>query len=460
MEVRFDPVPDGTVLGVTAAIAALSTVAFGLGPALRLSRRDLVTDLKDLGEDRSVSRRFFTVRNLMVVGQVSLSLALLVAAGIFTKTAMGAAAANPGYAYEGLVLASLDPAMAGMPDTQGKATYRAVLARVRALPGVTSAGLASTVPFGDVQEGRRVERIGAGATTDPARARTFRIITAGHFESLGLTMVRGREFTTVEEASSEGPSVCIIDEVLARQVFGAEDPIGQFLRTRLEEGEAASPENEPMLVVGVAPPIREELLENVRESHVYVPFGRHYRSAMHLHARLAPGGDEAAAAVTIRQAVAGLDPRLPILAVTPMQSFHDRSLELWALQTGGRLFATLGVLALTLAVVGVYGVKAYMASQRRREIGIRMALGASRADVLGLLFRDGATLTVAGLAVGVPLSAAVSMAFAAVFVEVGGIDPVVIGLAAAVLAVSALAASAVPAWRAARMPPLTALRTE
>jgi cell division protein FtsX len=213
-----------------------------------------------------------------------------------------------------------------------------------------------------------------------------------------------------------------------------------------------------MQVVGIAPPMREELLDRAPVSHIYVPFGRNYRSAMHVHARLAPGADEPASLGLLRQAIRDVDPRLPILAVTPMQDFHDRSLELWALTTGGRLFATLGLLALTLAVVGVYGVKAYMASQRRREIGIRMALGASRQDVLRLLFRDGVTLTAAGVLVGVPLAVVVSLAFASVFVEVGGIDPMVIGAATAVLGAAALAASAVPAWRAARAEPLSALR--
>src|SRR5690606_14909718 len=131
----------------TAGFAMLSTIAFGLGPALKLSRRDLVTDLKDLGEDRSPSGRWFGARNVMVVGQVALSLALLVAAGIFAREALAAASSDPGYRYDQLVLASLDPSLAGASDAQGREKYRAVLDRVRALPGVAAAGMASTVPF-------------------------------------------------------------------------------------------------------------------------------------------------------------------------------------------------------------------------------------------------------------------------------------------------------------------------
>jgi hypothetical protein len=254
--------------------------------------------------------------------------------------------------------------------------------------------------------------------------------------------------------------VCVIDEAMARRLFGAEDPIGQVIRIRRDTTDPNVAPLAPMQVVGIAPPIREELLDRAPTTHVYVPFGRHYRAAMHVHIRHAPALATTAVLDAVRREVRTVDPGLPVLALTPMQSFHDRSLELWALNAGGQLFSSLGLLALTLAVVGVYGVKSYVVSQRTREIGIRMAMGATNADVLRLLLRDGLTLTGAGLAVGVPLAVLVSIAFSKVFVGLGGTDLLVMGVATGVLAVAAVAASAIPAWRATRIAPLTALRTE
>lgn len=460
LTVTLNPRPDAAVLIATVAFAALGTIVFGLGPALKLSRRDLVTDLKDLGTPRMSAGRRFGVRNLMVIGQVALSLALLTAGGIFARTAMSASAADPGYSYEGLLLASLDPSLAAMNEAQGRAVYARVLDRVRAIPGVESGGLSSSVPFGDVHEGAQLERVAVKVDADAGHARESRIIGADYFSALGLKMIRGRGFTYTEETSPDAPPVAIIDEIVARRLFAGEDPIGQMIRLAVRSGDAPGQRNDPMQIVGIAPPIREELLDRAPAGHLYRPFGGQYRANMHLHVKLARGMDEAAALETLRHAIASVDPRLPVLALSTMQTFHSRSLELWMLTTGGRLFASLGLLALTLAVVGVYGVKSYVVSQRTREIGIRMALGASRGDVLRLVLRDGLFLAGTGVAIGLPLAALVSIAFTKVFVEVGGFDPLVVSVATVLLAASAAVASAIPARRATKVAPLTALRTE
>jgi putative ABC transport system permease protein len=208
----------------------------------------------------------------------------------------------------------------------------------------------------------------------------------------------------------------------------------------------------------MAPPMREDLLDRAPVPHVYVPFGRQYRAGMHLEVRLEQGADEAAGIEAVRAAIRATEPRLPVIALSTMQAFHDKGLELWALETGAQLFTALGALALLVAVVGVYGVKSYVVSQRTREIGIRMALGASARDVVGLVLRDGFFLTGAGVALGVPLAVLVSFALAAVFVDVGGFDGLVVSVATIALAVAATIASAVPARRAARIEPLRALQ--
>jgi predicted permease len=457
LNVVFSSRPDGAVLLATIAFAALSTIAFGLGPALRLSRRDLVADLKDRSGEGAATGRRFGARNLMVIGQVALSLAMLTAAGIFAKTALGASERTPGHAYEGLLLASLDGGLGGYAEARGRNAYAAVLNRVRAQPGVLGATMASTMPYGDTQEGRRMERVG-GEKAEPARARTYRIIGSDYFSSLGLRMIRGREFTAAEEASDSAPRVAIVDEAMAKALFPGEDPIGQMIRVAQEPGDPESARGEPMQIVGIAPGLRTELLEPAPQSHVYVPFGRNYRAGRFLIVRAAARGDDVAATDALRTAIRSADARIPILSLSTMQAFHDSGIELWALKTGARMFSMLGLVALMLAVVGVYGVKSFVVSLRTREIGIRMALGANSRDVLGMILRDGFFLTGSGLAVGIPLAILVSMLFATVFVEIGGLDVGVLIIATLVLAAAATIASAVPARRATRVQPLRALQ--
>jgi predicted permease len=331
---------------------------------------------------------------------------------------------------------------------------------VRALPGVEAVGLNSTVPFGDMQEGRPVERVGGapveGANPEP----TFRIVTADYFAALGLPLLRGREFTRQEEEFANAPGVAIIDEALARRLFGGDDPLGQTIRLK-PRPDAGEPQlTVPLQVVGIAPPIREDLMDRAPDAHVYVPAGRFYRANMHLHARVGAAASETALLTAIRREIRAVDSRLPVLALTTMRGFHDNSLQLWVVNAGGRMFTALGLLALTLAVVGVYGVKSYVVSQRTREIGIRMALGADRRDVLRLLLADGAKLTLAGLAVGLPLAALIAFALTKVLRDVTPFDPVIFAAAPLVLGAAALLASFVPARRAAHVEPLKALRTE
>jgi hypothetical protein len=284
------------------------------------------------------------------------------------------------------------------------------------------------------------------------------VVGADYFRTLGLRMVRGREFTEAEETDAAAPRVAIVDQAFARQAFGDEDPIGQMIRIAADPDEGNRTPAEPLQIIGIAPPIREELLDKAPPSHVYAPSGRFYRAGMHVLVRFAGPIDEVKAADLLRHEIRAADMRLPVLTLSTLQAFHDHGIELWALKTGARLFAALGVLAMLLAVVGVYGVKAYVVAQRTREIGIRMALGASARDVLGLVLRDGAFLTGAGVALGIPLALLVSMLFTTVFVEIGGIDVTVLTFATVALATSATIASAVPARRATKVQPLRALQ--
>jgi hypothetical protein len=320
----------------------------------------------------------------------------------------------------------------------------------------------STVPFGDFHEGMPVEPIGTSVNM-PRRAPTYRIIGADYFRALGLGMMRGREFTPQEEESTTAPRVAIVDEMLARQLFPDRDPVGQMIKLVRRDNEAASGnDGEPMEIVGIAPPLRDTLFEQSASPHLYVPSGRHYRANLYVHVRTRDAGAAAEATVlaAIRRELTNLDARLPVLDLMSMRRFHDRSLELWVVRAGGGLVISLGSVALLLAVVGVYGVKSYVVSQRTREIGIRVAVGARPGDVLWMVLREGLALAGVGIAIGLVLAAAIGLALSRLLYQVSPLDPVVFALAPATLAAAAALASWLPARRATRVAPVTALRTE
>jgi predicted permease len=465
LTLTFEPEPDINVLFATTLMTALATVLFGVGPALRASRVDVVDDLKGSGavSTRTPGSRRLSARNVLVVSQVALSLALLCTGGLFARGALAAAAADPGFSYERLLLANVDPAMAGYDATRGRALHRAVIERVRSIPGVEAGAFVSTVPFGEFHEGMPVEPVGGSAVNLPRRSPTYRIIGADYFRALGLGMVRGREFTQQEEESASAPRVAIVDELLARSVFPDQDPLGQMIRVVRRDREAGSGnDGEPMEIVGVAPPIRDTLFERSIAPHVYVPTGRHYRASLYVHVRTrdAAAGAEANVLAAIRRELTNLDARLPVLDLMSMRRFHDRSLELWVVRAGGGLVISLGAVALLLAVAGVYGVKSYVVSQRTREIGIRVAVGARPGDVLWMVLREGLMLAGVGIAIGLALAAIIGLALSRLLYQVSPLDPVVFVLAPALLAAAAAIASWLPARRATRVAPVTALRME
>ena len=455
MAIQFDSRPDAIVLLVTCLFAVVATVLFGLGPALRLSRVDLVSDLKELGADGAgLFGRRFSGRNILVVGQIALSLTLLATGGLFARATLNATATTPGFSYGQQLLVTIDPSLARYDEARGRAAHARALELIRALPGVADAAMASTVPFGEFHEGKSVERVGGHGTPSSA----YRIIGAGYFRTLGLPMARGREFTRSEEESPNAPRVAIIDEALGRRLFGDEDPLGQLVRFAPSPDLQGADDPRPLEIVGVAGPIRDELFARTATPTIYVPFGANYQAMVNIHARVTRPGSEAVVLDAIRRRLREADPRLPITKATTMRAFHDRSIQLWAVRAGGRIFVLFGVLALLLAVVGLYGVKSYLVSQRTREIGVRMALGAEPGDVMRMVLKEGAALAGVGIAIGLPLAALLARVLASVLYDVRPLDPVVFTAAPLLLGTAAMIATWLPARRATRVTPVTALR--
>ncbi|HXW06038.1 MAG TPA: ABC transporter permease [Vicinamibacterales bacterium] len=459
--VTFQATPDLRVLAATLGFAVLSTVVAGLGPAWRVTRPDVLPDLKEQPADHGAGRRF-SMRNALVVGQVALSLALLTAAGLFMRGAVKAAVADPGFPLEGGVIAAVDPALGGYDELRSRHAFRNILHRVRTTPGVQSASLASSVPFGEFRSGRLVQKAGTPPAPEGQRElgvdATYTVIGADYFDAMRLPVLRGRGFTAEEEDSAGGPPTAVIDQPLARQLFGPEEPLGQ----RIQFGRGDAAKKIEYEIVGVVAGVRQDLFDRTPTPHVYVAFGTNYRGSMNLHVRI-PGASETAEIAmlgTLRQIIRDVDAGVPVMSLKTLRQHRDGSIPLWAVNTGARLFTVFGLVALVLAVIGVYGVKSYVVSRRTREIGIRMALGATSRDVLQLVLREGVALTAVGIALGLLLAWAVAQGISGMLYEVSALDPVVFATAPLLLTASALAATYLPARRAAHVTPVTALRSE
>jgi hypothetical protein len=283
---------------------------------------------------------------------------------------------------------------------------------------------------------------------------TFDVIGSAYFDTLGLRMLRGREFTQAEEQTDAGPAVAIVDVQLARQLFGDADPVGRSVLWRVRQAETPL----AYAIVGVAPALRHDLFEAMPKPHLYLPYGSRVTTEMYLHVRTA--GSETALLATLRRELAEVDPNLPIVFAKTMTGLRDTSISSWSVRAAATMFGAFGALALLLAAVGVYGLKAYDVSRRTREIGIRMALGATAADVRRLLMAEGARTAAIGLAIGGLLALGIGRLASRFLFQVSPFDPVVLAAAAAVLGGSAMLASYVPAQRATRVAPVDALRTE
>ena len=458
----LDLTPDTTVLVATMMFCSLATVAFGLWPALRLSRPDLLSSLRDRsGEIGGRIAGRITVRDALVTAQLALSLALLVVSGLFVRGAAAGASATPGFDVGPLAIAEIDSALGGYGAAQGREAHRAVLEKLRSTPGIASVAEASALPFGNYSSGTAVQRGGPRLKNeDPdAAGKLLRVqsytVTADYFTTLGLRMVQGREFTAAEEASVGGTIPVIIDVTLAERLFANENPVGQFLQYGADSGTADS---KPMVIVGLAPAVKHGLLTNRPEGHVYVPSGAADWTRMFVYARAAAPQTGDTIARSVREQLRAADANLAVTFVKNFRAHHEGSPKMWILRAAAKMFLTLGLAGTFVAVLGLYGVRSYLVSRRTREFGVRMAIGASPADVLRLVVRESLAITVVGLTIGLGLAMLLGWGLRAAIYQISPLDPVTLGGATGILAIASLAASIIPARRAAHVLPMTALR--
>jgi putative ABC transport system permease protein len=464
VSIALQPSPDVRVVAATVIFAALATVAFGLWPALRLSRTDTVRALNDQAGGLGGARRWFSTGNLLVTAQMALSLALLIVSALFVRAAQLGAQANPGFALDRTVHAEIDPSLAGMNEAAGRDVHRRLLERMRALPGVEAVSSASVIPFGDVSITRRVQADGPrlrgnepGANEKLVGAQYY-IVGADYFRTLGIELIGGREFGPVEELPSKGVVSAIIDEPLARRLFPNENPVGRRLQFVADDNDVGS--DRAVQIVGLVKGTRHDLFEREPEPHLYLPSGQAYVSTMHLHIRAAQGTSPQSLVDTVRREIRAIAPTLPLFTVGTLEAHRDGSIALWFLRTAARIFVMLGAAAAFLAIVGLYGVKSYIVSRRTREFGIRQALGASPTRIVRQVFREGFALTLAGLGLGLGLGALLGRVLATVLYQVSPFDPISLAAASGLLVAAATIAAWVPARRAGRIEPMVAMRTE
>jgi len=468
LDIVWSSGPNLAILAATFGFCLLGTLMFALGPALKISRTALVSDLKEHAGEDVVRRRWkFLPRHPLVVVQIAFSLALLTAAALFVRGAGKAASVDSGLKPGPSYLLEVDASLAGYEPKRAQGLYRNLNARLAALPGVEHVSISATVPFGITSSEKNVQRAGINPGPD-ARPRTaaeglafkaaWNSVGANYFSTVGLPVLRGRAFTEAE-ATQPGPSVAIIDEPLAKKLWPDGDALGQ----RVQYAGEKEHQDETIEIIGIVPVTRHDLFANEEpDGSIYVPFARGFQSDVSFFVRfrsLAPG-TEAITADSLRRAVRDIDPSLPIISLQTFAQYLDSNLDLWLVRAGAAMFSVFGGLALGLAVIGLYGVKAYSVARRTREIGIRMALGAQPGMVLRLIMREGSVMLLSGLALGLLLAAATGKILSGILFEVGAFDPPAFASAFTVLAAATLLATWLPARRATRINPMVALRTE
>ena len=459
--------PDFAILFVTFLFCLLATMLFSLGPALKATKADLVNDLKQqVGEPARIGRfsRFFAPRHISVMAQIALSLMLLFAAGLFFRGALKAAGLNPGFNPNGDLIAEFDFSLIKKDTAECRRLIFAMVDRARQLPGVVASGTGTMLPYADFTNTRRVIRMKDAMpndpkASDPSVGTLFTAISTGYFDALGVKLLRGREFTQAECENKDGRRVGIIDEELAKKLFPNEDPIGQHIRYTQPPKSGAPNDVE---IIGLVSRHLHAIQSDSLLARVFVPLAQNYDGQTFLHVRLNTQDRNAVLAMipTLRQALHEIDPDLPVLQMIPYPDLMQKSPNLWIVKLGAMLFGAFGCIALLLAVVGVYGVKAYAVACRTREIGIRMALGAHRKDVFALIMRQGALQTGLAVAVGLLLSLAAGRVLSQILYGVSPSDAFSLITSSLMLAAAALLACFLPARRATYVNPITALRTE
>lgn len=437
---------DGRVLLYTLALALVSTVLFGLMPALQASRTDRTAALKDRTGAPTGSARWYGLRGILVMVQVALSLVALAGAGLFIHSLRNAQQIDPGFDVKHELIMFVDLGAEKYSQPQAEAFYRDVLERLKGLPAVADASIEDNAPFGG-----GFQRTTFTDDVDYTDARNGKLtpvvaVAPGFFSTAGITLMSGRGFD--EQDDDKGAMVAVVNRALAETAWPGKDPLGKHLHFLGQPWDVT--------VVGVVNTVKYATLGEPPQAIVYMPLKQHYTAFVTLYVRTK--GDPEKALGIIRGTVQSLIPTVPLVGVQTVGQALLQSLT--APRIGAELLGAFGLLALILAAVGTYGVMAYSVSQRTQEIGIRMTLGAQPRDVLRLILLSGMAMVFVGVVFGLGISTVLSHSMNSLLFGIGAFDTPSFLATAALLFLVAMLACLIPARRAISVDPAVALRYE
>ena len=439
---------DSTVLGFTVLLSVGTGMLFGLVPALRASRPDLVPTLKDEVLSVGGGRRRLSLRNILVVSQVAVSMVLLIGAGLFVRSLVNAQGVDPGFETRNAALATLDISLGGYGEADGRLFFDELSQRMLAHPEVESVALADMFPLGVGIQTREIVVPGYEPPPETDRLELdYMVVSANYFRTLDIPIIRGRPFGAADTETS--PRVAVVSAIMARRYWATEDVVGQRFRLgRTMDGTEIE-------VIGVAADTKVRTLGDSRPL-LYTSFAQEYPRFVSMIASTA--GDPSAVPEIFRREVKTINSSLPLFEAKTME--EHLGVALFAPRMGAFLLAGFGVLAMVLAAVGLYGVVAFSVAQRTREVGIRVALGADSGRVVKMVIGEGMALVGVGVGLGLVASALAMQPISRFVIGVGAIDGPTFAVVSILLGAVALLASYVPARRAARVEPMVALRYE
>jgi predicted permease len=445
---------DSAVLAFGVGLSILTAVLFGLFPSMQASRPDLAQELRVSGAAAEQGRSArFSARGLLVVGQIAFSIVLLIGAGLLMRSFVALHEVDPGFQPVNLLTAKIALPLARYDtDSKKAAFFRELLPRVEQLPGVSAAAIAMSLPTTTwIRTNYWVQGKPSPDIGEPATNAVIQSITPGYFRALGIPLKRGRELSARDNIPGASP-VMVINETLAHLLWpeypSGENPIGRRIKEGYDKAIGW------MEVVGIVADIHEGGLANNAVPEFYLPSVVHPPQTAYLVLRTPT--DPLRFAGAMRKAVLAVDPDQPLADIKTMESvltstFGQRRLTMW-------LLGSFAGVALLLAIIGIYGVIAYSVARRTQEVGIRRALGAQQADILRLVLRQGLSLSLSGIAIGIAGAFALTRVMKGLLFHITATDPATFAGIAILFVIVALAASYIPARRAARIDPMAALR--
>jgi predicted permease len=450
--IQLELAPDWRILAFTASVSVLTGILFGLAPALRGTSLDLTPTLKEGISSLGGTASRWRWAKVLVSFQVALSLTLLVGATLFVMSLRKIRSVDGGFRVENLLLVTFDTSGSGSSGPERRKQlevfYREALERANSLPGVRVTSMSSLGPMSGDDSTRPLFTPGFQARSRDDQVVHLNSIGTRYFETMGIPLLRGREFTPTDDASA--PKVAILNDTAARFYFPGVEPLGQTVHMSWDS------QSPPLQVVGVVRDSKRQDLRQPAPRMLYLPFLQYYQPYMTLEIRTA--ADPTAVASGVRQAFREINRDMPVREIETMQTQIDQGL------VQERVVATLssffGILALLLSAIGLYGTLSYAVSRRTSEIGIRMALGARRGDVLWLVLREATVLVLCGAVAGLIAATAMNRLISSMLFGLTPSDPMPLFIATSVLLAVALLAAWLPARRASKVDPMVALRCE